>query len=71
MSVTFGLVGSLRAFDLIYIMTGGGPFHSSEVPATVMYANLFRKGAYGYGSAQAFFYHFRMSYCKSHCSVFI
>lgn len=53
--VTFALIGSLRAFDLVYIMTGGGPFHSSEVPSTVMYANLFRKGAYGYGSAQAFF----------------
>lgn len=53
--VTFALVGSLKAFDLVYIMTGGGPFHSSEVPSTVMYANLFKKGAYGYGSAQSFF----------------
>lgn len=51
--VTFALIGSLKAFDYTYIMTGGGPFHSSEVPSTVMYANLFRKGAYGYGSAQA------------------
>lgn len=53
--VTFALVGSLRAFDLVYIMTGGGPFHASEVPSTLMFANLFRKGLYGYGSAQAFF----------------
>jgi raffinose/stachyose/melibiose transport system permease protein len=53
--VTFALVGSLKAFDLVYIITGGGPFHSSEVPSTVMYANLFKKGAYGYGSAQSFF----------------
>lgn len=52
---TFALIGSLKAFDYIYIITGGGPFHSSEVPSTVMYANLFRKGAYGYGSAQAVF----------------
>ncbi len=54
-SVTFAAIGSLKAFDLVYIMTGGGPFHASEVPSTVMYANLFRKGLYGYGSAQAFF----------------
>jgi raffinose/stachyose/melibiose transport system permease protein len=51
----FAITGSLRAFDLIYVMTGGGPNHASEVPATLMYSNLFRKGLYGYGSAQAFF----------------
>lgn len=53
--VIFALTGSLKAFDLIYVMTGGGPNHASEVPATLMYTNLFRKGLYGYGSAQAFF----------------
>ena len=51
----FSVTGSLKAFDLIYVMTGGGPNHASEVPATLMYNNLFRKGLYGYGSAQAFF----------------
>lgn len=53
--LVFSLTGSLRSFDLIYVMTGGGPNHASEVPATLMYNNLFRKGLYGYGSAQAFF----------------
>lgn len=53
--VTFALVGSLRSFDLVYIITRGGPFHASELPSTLMYANLFKKGLYGYGSAQAFF----------------
>ncbi len=53
--VIFALTGSLKAFDLVYVMTGGGPNHVSEVPATLMYTNLFRKGLYGYGSAQAFF----------------
>lgn len=53
--IIFALTGSLKAFDLIYVMTGGGPNHVSEVPATLMYSNLFRKGLYGYGSAQAFF----------------
>ncbi len=51
----FSLTGSLRAFDLVYVMTGGGPNHASEVPATLMYNNLFRRSLYGYGSAQAFF----------------
>jgi raffinose/stachyose/melibiose transport system permease protein len=51
----FSLTGSFRAFDLIYVMTGGGPNHASEVPGTLMYNSLFRRGLYGYGSAQAFF----------------
>jgi raffinose/stachyose/melibiose transport system permease protein len=53
--ILFSLTGALRAFDLIYVITGGGPNHASEVPATLMYNNLFRRGLYGYGSAQAFF----------------
>lgn len=53
--VLFSLTGSFRSFDLIYVMTGGGPNHASEVPGTLMYSNLFRRGLYGYGSAQAFF----------------
>ena len=40
------ITGSLRAFDLVYVMTGGGPNHISEVPATLMYNNLFRKRIY-------------------------
>ena len=31
-SLIFSLTGSLRSFDLIYVMTGGGPNHASEVP---------------------------------------
>lgn len=50
----FSLTGALRAFDLIYVMTGGGPNHASEVQGTLMYNNLFRRGLFGYGSAQAF-----------------
>ncbi|BBF45022.1 xylose ABC transporter, permease component [Lachnospiraceae bacterium KM106-2] len=53
--IVFSVTGSLRAFDLIYVMTNGGPNHASEVPGTLMYNNLFRRGLYGYGSAQAFF----------------
>lgn len=53
--VVFSITGALRSFDLIFVMTGGGPNHASEVPATLMYTNLFSKGIYGYGSAQAVF----------------
>jgi len=43
--------GSLKAFDLIYIMTGGGPAHSTEVLASYMYNNTFSIYRFGYGSA--------------------
>ncbi len=51
----FSLTGSFKSFDLVFAMTNGGPFHSTELPSTVMYSNLFSAGAYGYGSAQAVF----------------
>lgn len=50
----FAIVGSIKAFDLIYVMTNGGPNNVSHVPATLMYNNLFKRGLFGYGSAQAF-----------------
>lgn len=43
--------GSLRFFDLIYVMTLGGPNHASEVMATHMYVITFRNMQYGTGSA--------------------
>lgn len=53
--IIFALTGSFKSFDLVYAMTSGGPLHSSELPSTAMYSNLFTTGLYGYGSAQAFF----------------
>jgi raffinose/stachyose/melibiose transport system permease protein len=53
--IIFSLTGSFKSFDLVFAMTNGGPFHSTELPSTVMYSNLFSAGAYGYGSAQAVF----------------
>lgn len=43
--------GALKYFDLIYVMTNGGPNHSSEVLASHMYMQAFRVMKYGYGSA--------------------
>lgn len=45
--------GALRYFDLIYVMSNGGPSHSSEVLALYMYYKSFRDMQYGYGSAVA------------------
>lgn len=53
--VIFATIGSLKVFDIVYIMTKGGPMHASEVPSTVMYNTIFRKNQYGYGSAMSIF----------------
>lgn len=50
-SVVLAISGSLKAFDQIYIMTGGGPAQSTELMATYMYNNTFKIYRYGYGSA--------------------
>jgi multiple sugar transport system permease protein/raffinose/stachyose/melibiose transport system permease protein len=47
----FAISGSLKAFDLIYAMTGGGPAHFTEVIAIYMYVNTFKYYKYGFGSA--------------------
>ena len=51
--VIFAVTGSLKTFDLIYVLTGGGPDHASEVPSTLMVNMIFDESRYGYGSAVA------------------
>jgi len=53
--VVFAVIGSLKTFDLIYVLTGGGPMHATEVPSTLMFNTIFHKYMYGYGSAMAIF----------------
>lgn len=47
------VIGSLRYFDLIFVMTGGGPDGASEVMATYMYKTVFASFSLGYGSTVA------------------
>lgn len=47
------VVGSMRYFDLIYVMTGGGPEGASELMATYMYRTVFSSYQLGYGSTIA------------------
>lgn len=52
---TFAVIGSLKTFDLIYVLTKGGPVHATEVPTTIMYRVLLTENNYGLGSAMAIF----------------
>jgi multiple sugar transport system permease protein len=46
-------IWTFRAFDPVFVMTGGGPSHSSEVLATAIYFDGFQKLKFGYASAEA------------------
>jgi len=48
------MVGSIKYFDLIWIMTRGGPVHASELIATYMYKETFLNWHMGYGATLAF-----------------
>ena len=52
-SVIFAVTGSLKSFDLIYVLTNGGPNHATEVPSTLMINMLFLRNRYGMGSTIA------------------
>jgi len=53
-TIVLAIVGSLKYFDLIYVMTGGGPNGASEVMASYMYKLAFASNDFGYGSAIGF-----------------
>ena len=53
-STIFAVTGSLKSFDLIYVLTNGTPLHATEVPSTLMISMLFLRNRYGMGSTIAF-----------------
>ncbi|MDR1868296.1 MAG: sugar ABC transporter permease [Treponema sp.] len=50
---TVSIIGSLKYFDLVYVMTGGGPGTATELMATLMYKTSFVRQNFGYGAAVA------------------
>lgn len=54
--VILSLIGGFKVFDIVFVMTGGGPAHSSEVISTYMYWQSFSfngPSAMGYASTIA------------------
>lgn len=50
-TVVYSISNSFRVFDLINILTGGGPAHMTEVMTIYMYNAAFVNMQFGYGSA--------------------
>jgi len=44
---------AIKSFDLVVVLTRGGPGYSSDLPATFMYAFAFNRNRLGYGAASA------------------
>lgn len=49
--VVFNLIGGWKVFDLVWVLTAGGPNHASDVLATTLYSDAFQLNQFGYASA--------------------
>jgi len=49
-TIVLQITGNLKAFDIIWVMTKGGPFYQNNVLTTLLYA---RMKEYNYGLANA------------------
>lgn len=47
------VIGAFKVFDIVWVMTQGGPSHASEVLGTYLYSSGFRNDAMGYASSIA------------------
>jgi len=51
MSVFLSIIGTIQLFDLVWVLTRGGPVHASETMAVTMYIFGFERNQFGYASA--------------------
>jgi len=52
-SIFLSMIGALQLFDMVWVMTGGGPVNASSTMAIAMFKAGFRSHEFGYGSALA------------------
>jgi raffinose/stachyose/melibiose transport system permease protein len=50
-SVFLSIIGAIQLFDIVWVLTGGGPIHASETMAVTMFQYGFRRYEVGYASA--------------------
>lgn len=49
-NLVMALIGGFKVFDIVYVLTGGGPGFASQVVSTLVY-KAFGEGRWGYGTA--------------------
>ena len=52
-SIFLSMIGALQLFDMVWVMTGGGPLNASNTMAIAMFKAGFKNTQMGYGSALA------------------
>jgi raffinose/stachyose/melibiose transport system permease protein len=52
-AVLLCFTGGIQVFDLVYVLTNGGPYDTTQVPTTYLVRVVFRDQQMGYGSALA------------------
>lgn len=52
-NLMLSIIGGLKLFDQVWVMTGGGPGGSTETMSTLLYKNAFQFGDFSYGIAIA------------------
>jgi raffinose/stachyose/melibiose transport system permease protein len=50
-SIFLSVIGTIQLFDMVWVLTGGGPIHGSETMAVTMYLHGFKRFEVGYASA--------------------
>jgi ABC-type sugar transport system permease subunit len=53
MVTTITLVGGFSVFDIVFVMTGGGPAGATEVLGTYAYSSAFQLNRISYGTTLA------------------
>lgn len=50
-SIFLSVIGTIQLFDMVWVLTQGGPVHASETLAVTMYQFGFQRNQFGYASA--------------------
>lgn len=51
MHVILCLIGALKTFDVVFMLTGGGPAHATEFPGTYLYSKALVEYNAGFGAS--------------------
>ena len=49
--IILGMVGAIKTFDIVWLLTGGGPGNATQFPATLLYQAVAQTSQAGYGAS--------------------